>query len=129
MPSILFFMDFLKINLLFYISYWLRLLLIVCGDIESNSGLGSDRTVRVLYSNIRGFHDNLDELAVTGSDCDILVCAESNVSDRRHLSELRIPGFGCPQQKLRNSIPDAMGMGLYVRVGLRYFRKSKLECS
>ena len=34
-PIYSFFMNFLKINL-FYLSYWLRLLLIVCGNIESN---------------------------------------------------------------------------------------------
>ena len=32
-----------------------------------------------------------------------LFCAKSKVSDRRHLSELHIPGFGCSQQRLRNS--------------------------
>ena len=90
--------------------------MIVCGAIESNPGPGSER-VRVLYSNIRGLHANLDELAVAGSDYDVLVCAESKVSDRRHLSELRIPGFGCPQQRLRNSTPGAQGMALYVRDG------------
>ena len=62
-----FFMDFLRINLFFYASYRLRLLLIVCGDIESNPGPGSDRRVRVLYSNIRDLHASLDELAVAGS--------------------------------------------------------------
>ena len=44
----LFFYGFLKINSFFYLSYWLRLLLIVCGDIESNPGPGSDRRFRVL---------------------------------------------------------------------------------
>ena len=72
------------------------------------------RGVRVLYSNIRGLHANLDELAVVGSDYDALVCVENKVSDRRHLAELRIPGFGCPLQRLRNSTP---GMALYVREG------------
>ena len=46
------------------------------------------RRVQVLYSNIRGLHANLDELDVAGSDYDVLVCTESKVSDRRHLSEL-----------------------------------------
>ena len=102
----LFSYDFFKIIIIifFYLSYRLRLLLIVCGDIESSPG--SDRLVRVLYFNIRGLHDNLDELAVAGSDYDVLVCAKSKVSDRRHLSELRIPGFGFPQQRLRNSRPS-----------------------
>ena len=85
--------------------------------------------VRVLYSNIRGLHANLNKLAVAGSDYDILVCAESKVSDRRLLSEFRNPGFGYPQQRLRNSFPGAQGKVLYVREGFRSFRKSKLECS
>ena len=62
------------------------------------------------------------------SDYNVLVCAESKVSDHRYLSELRIPGFGCPQQKLRNSTPGAQGMALYVREGFSSFRHSKLEC-
>ena len=65
---------------------------------------------------------------MAGSDY-ILVCAESKVSDRRHLSELLIPDFGCYQQRLRNSTPGAHGMDLYVREGFRSFRQSKLECS
>ena len=55
---------------------------------------GSDKRVRVLFSNIRGLRVNLDELAVAGSDYDVLDCAESKVSDRRRLSELYVPGFG-----------------------------------
>ena len=106
------------------------MLLIVCSDIESNPGPGSDRRVRILYSNIRGLQANLDELAVAGSDYDALVCAESKVSDRRHLPDVSIPGFGCPQQRLKNTTPGAQGMALfYVREGFRSFRQSKLECS
>ena len=80
--------SIIKFCIFFYLSYQLRLLLIVCGDIESNPGPGSDKRDRVLYSNIRGLHANLDELAVIGSDIDVLVCPEPKVSDRRHLSEL-----------------------------------------
>ena len=72
----------------FYFSYWLRLLLICCGDVESILGPGSDKRVRVLYSNFRGLLANSDELAVAGSDYYVLVCDESKVSDRHHLSEL-----------------------------------------
>ena len=61
--------------------------------------------------------------------CDVLVCAESKVSDPRHLSELRVSGFGCPQQILRNSAPGAQGLALYVRVGFCSFRQGKLESS
>ena len=39
------------------------MLLIVCGDVESNPGPGSDIGVRVFYSNIRGLHANLDEFS------------------------------------------------------------------
>ena len=103
--------------------------LIVCGDVESNPGPCSGKWVLVICYNIRGLHANLDELAVAGSDYDVLVCAESLVSDRHHLSELCIPGFGCPQQRLRNSTPGAQGMALYVREGFLSFRQSRLECS
>ena len=103
-------MGILKIYVFIYLSYWLHLLLSVCGDVESNPGPGSDKRVRVLYSNIRGLHANLDELAVAGLDYDALVCAESKVSDRRHLSELGISGFDCPKQRLRNTIPGALFM-------------------
>ena len=117
-------------NLLLPLFSILVLLLIVCGDVESNSAPGSDKRVRVLYSNIRGVHANLDELAVAGSDYDVLVSAESKVSDHRHLSEIRIPGIGCPQ-RLWNSTPGAQSMALYVREGFHSFCQSKLklECS
>ena len=72
---------------------------------------GPLRDSGVLYSNIRGLHANLNELAVSGSDY-VLVCAESKVSDRHHLSEIRIPGFGNPQQRQRNSTTGAEGMAL-----------------
>ena len=65
-------MDFFKTNF-FHISYWLHLLLIVCSDIKSNPGPGSDRRVSVFYSNIHGLHVNLDKLAVGELDYDVLV--------------------------------------------------------
>ena len=125
----LFFYGFFKIYFFFHLSYWLRLLLIVTGEIESNPGPGSNTRVRVLYSNIRRLHANLDELAVAGSDYNFLVCAESKVSDRRHLSELPISGFGCHQKRLRNSITGAKRMAFYVREGSCSVPQSKLECS
>ena len=49
---------------------------------------------------MRGLHVNLGELALAGSDYDVLRCAESKVSDSCHLSELCIlalvaPNRGC----------------------------------
>ena len=82
----------------------------------------------VLYSNIRGLHGNVDELAVAALVYDVLVCAESKDSDHCHLSEPRIPGFGYPQPRLQNSTPGAQGMALYIRDGFISFRQSKLEC-
>ena len=108
---------------------WLRLLLIVRGDVESNQGPGSDKRVRVLYSNMRGLHPNLDELAVAGSDYDVLFCSESKVSDLHHLSELHISGFGCPHLRLRNFTHGAQGMAFYVREGFHLFQQSKLKSS
>ena len=122
-------MGNIKIYFLFYLTYWLCLLLIVCSDVALNPCPGSDKSVRVLYSNIRGLDANLVELAVAGSDYDVLVCAESKVSARCHLSELCIPGFGCPQQRLRNSTPGAQVMAHYVIEGFCSFRQSRLECS
>ena len=101
-------MGIFNIYFFFYLSYLLRLPLIVCGDVESNPGRGSNKKIRALYSKIRGLHANFDELAVAGSDYDVLVCAESKFYDPRRLSELRIPGFDCPQQRLRNSNPLLM---------------------
>ena len=80
-------MDFLKISFFFYLSYRLHLLLIVSFSIKSNPGPSSDGRVWVLYSNIHGLHANLDELAMAGSDYDVLVCAESKVSDHHHISQ------------------------------------------
>ena len=79
-------------------TYWLHLLLIVCGNAKSNPGPGSDKRAWVLYSNIHGLHANSDELAVALSDYVVLVCAESKVFGRHHLSELHIHGFGCPNR-------------------------------
>ena len=66
---------------------------------------------------------------MAGSDYNVLDCAESKVSDLRHLSELRILGFGIRQQRPTNSTPGAEGMALYVMEGFHSFRQSKLECS
>ena len=57
------------------------MLFTVCGNVVSNPGPGSDKSDWVLYSNNRGLHANLDELAVAGSVYEGLVCAESKISD------------------------------------------------
>ena len=88
-----------KIYYFGYLFYWLHLLIIVYGDAESNPG-----PVK------RWFGFSIPPFVVFTPDYDVLVCAQSKVCNRRHLSELRIPGFGCPQQRLRNSSPGAQVM-------------------
>ena len=120
-----FFIDFLKIN---FLSYWFCLLLTVVAILSQSQvhfligRFGSSILIFVVFT-------PMDELALPGSGYDVLVCAESKVSDRCHLSELHIPGFGCPQQRLRNSTPGAQGMVLYVWEGFCSFRQPKSECS
>ena len=63
-------MDFLRFNFFCYLSTLIAFAVIVCGDIESNLLPGSDMRVHVLYPNILGRRANLNELAVTGSDCE-----------------------------------------------------------
>ena len=58
------FLFFLRISQ-FFLSFLLVTFVVeYIGDIESNLSPGSDRRVRVFYSNIRGLLANLDELAV-----------------------------------------------------------------
>ena len=67
-------------------------------DMETNPS--SRRPVptvcRLLCSNVRGLAANLSDLTVASSQYDILLCAETLVSDSRHVSELLVPGFGRP---------------------------------
>ena len=44
-------------------------------------------------------------------------CAETLVSDMRHVSELLVPGFGRPVLLCRDKMPRAREMAAYVRDG------------
>ena len=59
---------------------------------------------------------------------DLLLCSETLVSDRRHISELLVPGFGRPLLSWGAGMPYARGMAAYVRDGYGAFRKLKFEC-
>ena len=83
---------------------------------------------RLLYSNVRGLARNLSALTVASSQYDILLCSETLVSDMRHVSELLVPGFGCPVLLCRGRMPRARGMAAYVRDGYGAFRQPKFEC-
>ena len=119
-------MGIIKIYFFFYLSYWLRLLLIVYGDVESNPGPGSDLGLgssiptfvifmpiwtswlwldRIMF----WFEPSLKSLIATFSQ------------------ELHIPDFRCTQRLLQNSTPVA-SMAFYDKEGFHSFRQSKLEC-
>lgn len=117
-------MGFYNSFFLFFVLGWL----LTCGDVQPNPGPRVRPDVRILYSNIRGLAANLAELTVASADFDVLCLSETLVTDRRHISELRIPGFGGPQQRLAVA-RLSRGLALYVRSGCLAFRQSGLECS
>ena len=101
------------------IDFIVFLLLILSGDVELNPGPvnGRNRQCRVLYSNIRGLHGNLQDLIVACKGFDILLCSETLVSNFRHIAELSIPGFKRPILLKRNEISRAQGVAVYIRSG------------
>ena len=56
------------------------------------------------------------------------VYAESKVSDCHHLSELRIRGLGCSQQRLQNSTPDDQGFRFMLRNDSASSGRASWEC-
>ena len=62
------------------------------------------------------------------SQYDLLLCSATLVSNRRHLSELLVPGFGRPVLLCRDAVPRARGMAAYVRDGYGSFRQPKFKC-
>ena len=104
------------------------LLLILSGDVETNPGPQISRKCRVLYANIRGLHKNKKDLDIAAEKSDILFCSESLVSEMRHISELRIPGFRKPILIKRNAIPRARGMALYIREGFMASHRPMYAC-
>ena len=82
-----------------------------------------------MFANINGLSANLNELSVDASRFDIVLCAETLVSARRHASELLLPGFGRPALSLRDVRPGARGLVMYVRKGFPAFRRAKYECT
>ena len=65
---------------------------------------------RILCSNVWGLSKNLSDVTVASSQYDLLLCFETLVSDRRHMSELLVPGFGGPVLLCRDGVPRARGM-------------------
>ena len=61
------------------------------------------------YSAVMCGAKNLSDVTVASSQYDLLLCSETLVSDRRHMSELLVPGFGCPVLLCRDGVPRARG--------------------
>ena len=119
-------MGFLTLFFLLTIS---RLLLLLSGDVEAHPGPVRRGLCRALYSNVRGLHANLAELSVASANYDLLFCNESLVSVRRHVSELRVPGFSKPLLRLWVPGDGSRGMAVYIREGFPAYRQSCFECS
>ena len=78
---------------------------------------------------MRGLSKHLSDVTVASSQYDLLLSSETLVSDRRHISELLVPGFGRPVLLCQDGMPRARGMAAYVRDGYGAFRQPKFECS
>ena len=72
---------------------------------------------RILCSSVRGLFENLTDVTVASSQFDLLLCSETLASDRRHISELLVPGFGRSVLLCRDGMPWAPEMTAYVRGG------------
>ena len=73
-----------------YILFFYACLELQFPDVETNPG--PRRPVpgacRILCSNVLGLSKNLSDVTVASSQYDLLLCSETLVSDRRHISEL-----------------------------------------
>ena len=65
---------------------------------------------------------------MASSQYNLLLCSETLVSDRHHISELLVTGFGRPALLCRDGMPRARGMAAYVRDGYGAFYQPKFEC-
>ena len=90
--------------------------------------VGQGKSCRFLYSNIRGLHSNLRDLTVASRNSDVVLCVETLVSNRRHSCEVAMSRFAPPVLLLKDSIPNARGLALYVRRGFSAYRQSRFEC-
>ena len=98
--------------------------------VETNQGprLPVPGACRIFCSNVLGLSKNLSDVTVVSSQYDLLLCSETLVSDRRHISVLLVPGFGPPVLLCRDGMPRARGMAEYVRDGYGAFRQPKFQC-
>ena len=75
------------------------------GDIGLNPDPNNNASIcKVLYLNIRGFYNNSD-LQIASQKYGIILCFETLVSIRRHISDVLLPGLNNPILLLRESRP------------------------
>ena len=84
---------------------------------------------RVLFTNINGLHGNLRELDLAAKGFDVVVCAETKATRRRHAAELLLTGFDAPTLLPRGSRPNGLGLALYVRKRFTCTRQRTYECN
>ena len=111
-----------SLYLIFYACLELQFL-----DVETNPGRRRPvpEACRILFSNVQGLSKNLSDVTVASSQYDLLLCSETLVSDRRHTSELLVPGFGHPVLLYQDGVPQARGMAAYVQDSYGAFRQTK----
>ena len=86
--------------------------------LNEETNLGQQHPVpafcRILCSNAQGLSMNLNDLTVTLSQHDILLCCETLVSDMHYVSKLLVPGFGCHVLLCRDRMSLAREMAAHV---------------
>ena len=82
-----------SLHLIFYACLELRF-----PDVDTNPGprRPDPGASRILYSNVRGLSKNLSNVIVASSQHDLLQCSDFLVSDRHHILEFLVPGYGRP---------------------------------
>ena len=84
-------------------------------DVETNPGPRRPVPGAAMCSNVRGLSKNLSNVTVASSQYDSLLCSETLVSDRRHISELLVPGVCRPVLLCRDGMPRARRMAVCAR--------------
>ena len=83
---------------------------------------------RILCSNVWGLSKNLSDVTEASSQYDLFLCSEALVSDRRHISELLVPGFGRPVLLCRDGIPRDVEWLHMCEIDMGYFTNQWQPC-
>ena len=105
------------------------LLLLICSDIESQTGPNNEsisrsdfqqflccKGIKVAHQNIRGIISNFDilqEFLLSHKNIDVLTISETHLSDDTHNSSLKIEGFNFVHRYRKSG--KGGGVGLYIK--------------